>query len=92
MNDLSALPKQLGKFLGRYHLVLFVILVVGSMSVVVLLINESLSASTDISDIKSTAQTTLDQATIDRVNALSPAQDQQPLQLPAGQRTNPFVE
>ncbi len=92
MNSLTGFPKQIAKFLRRYHLVLFVTLVVGSMSVVILLINESLQSSTDTSGLTSSDATTLDQATIDRVNALQPSQSQQPLNLPANQRTNPFVE
>ena len=92
MNELNAIPKLLGKILRRYHLVLFVIAVVGSMSIVILMINQSLQASTDTSDISTQTTITFDQKTIDRVNALQPTQSQQPLTLPSNQRTNPFVE
>ena len=92
MNDLSSIPRVFGKFLRRYHLVIFVIIVFGSMSVVIFLINQSLQSSTDTSDISTQPTITFDQKTIDRVNALQSTGSQQPLTLPANQRTNPFVE
>lgn len=92
MNDLTGIPKQIAKFLRRYHFVLFVVLVVGSMSVVVLLINQSLESSIDTSSIAPQSTPALDQKTIDRVKALQPSANQQPLDLPKNQRTNPFVE
>lgn len=92
MSDSSGIVKQLGNFLRRYHLVLFVVLVIGSMSVVVLLINQSLESSIDTSSIAPQRTPTLDQKTIDRVKLLQPSAAQQPLDLPKNQRTNPFVE
>lgn len=81
----------LTKFLYRYHLVLFVILVIGSMAAVIYQINQSLNNSTDTSDNSSSIATSFDQKTIDRVNALRPTNNLEPLKLP-NSRSNPFME
>lgn len=96
MNDLNVndLPKTIAKFFRRYHLVLFMIVVVGSMSVVLLLVNQSLQKSTDSGSATTTAtpMVSFDQKTLQRVQQLQSSSSPQQLVLPADQRTNPFVE
>jgi len=88
----TSLSGQFSTFMYKHHFVLFVIVVIGSMSVVVYLINQSLTASTDTSDIVQSSTLRFDQNTIDQVNNLQPTSNQEPLSLPTGTRTNPFVE
>lgn len=88
----QGIGKQLSAFLYRHHLVLFVIIVIGSMSVVVFLINQSLINSTDTSDVTDSQVLNFDEKTIDKVNSLKSTGSQQPLHLPTDKRTNPFVE
>ena len=88
----TSLSGQFSSFMYKHHFVLFVIMVIGSMSVVVYLINQSLTSSTDTSDIVQSSTLHFDQNTIDQVNNLQPTSNQEPLSLPSNTRTNPFVE
>lgn len=90
--DINEIPAQTGKFLSRYNLVLFIIIVVGSMSAIIFVVNGILQESTDTSTIQQPTAEQFDQKTIDRVNSLKPAGDQSDLSISPGQRINPFVE
>lgn len=77
----------------RFHLVLFVIIVVGGVAFSVFVLNTIVIRSSDTSDAdSSTISTQFDQATIQRINELkTPDQTGANLDLSKG-RTNPFVE
>lgn len=82
----SALGQSLSRFLHRFHVVVFVVTVIGGLAVATYLL--MLAMNPPESDEAITARPRLDTATIERVNNLSntPA----PLQIPANKRTNPF--
>jgi hypothetical protein len=88
----TSLSGQFSNFMYKHHFVLFVIAVIGSMSVVVFLINQSLQNSTDTSSITESTSVQFDQKTIDQVNNLQSTSDQKPLDLPSDKRVNPFIE
>ena len=93
--DLSKVPAKLSSLLRRFHVVLFVVVVFGSLAVAVLVLSSILQTSTTPSDQLDTStglSSSFDQTTIDRVGKLrtgseSPANSS----LPQG-RINPFAE
>lgn len=92
MKDLHASKKPFLAFLKRYHLVIFVVIVVLLLSVAILLLNGivSIASGTD-APVQSTSSN-FDQATIDRIKELKTSdQPSEPLDLSKG-RINPFSE
>ncbi|HET6746871.1 MAG TPA: hypothetical protein VFH06_02065 [Candidatus Saccharimonadales bacterium] len=95
--DLSISPEAIKKsffvFMHRYHVILFVVVVLGGLAVSVFVLNTIVIRSSDTSDSTS-GQTSgeFDQATIKRIEELK-TRDQAGggLDLSKG-RTNPFVE
>ena len=82
-----------GAFFRRFHMLIFFIIVAGCLAVAVILINDTLSTSS--SDQLTTSDFnagTIDQTTLDRIQALHPSNQPVPAPtLPPG-RVNPFAE
>ena len=91
--SLITIKRSITTFLKRYHIVLFVVIVLGGLGSAVLLLNNTVNLSGESNGYISTANSTsFDQATINRINQLkSPDQNNSALDLTKG-RTNPFVE
>ena len=88
--DINNLGSSLGKFLHRFHVVIFVLVVIGGLSVATLLLSNAMNSSstaTPESPTSPTSTATLDTEIIKKVKALRT--DSAPLVLPTG-RTNPF--
>jgi hypothetical protein len=91
--SLSAIKQPLVTFLHRFHLMIFVIVVLNGLTVVIFLLNSSIIKSSDSSGYTpNTDNATFDQATIKRIEELK-TRDQAGNDLDlSGGRTNPFVE
>lgn len=79
--------------LGKYHLTIFIVILVGGLVTAVLLLNKTLQQASDTTGYTSSLDIApFDQVTIDRVAELR-ASTEAPatFTLPAG-RTNPFAE
>lgn len=92
MNNLSLSTTKTSfvAFLHRFHLVIFVVLVVGSLAFAVFSVSVVLQQSTQ-NDLSQAPNSQFDTATINRVNQLHTSDENTTLSLPGG-RTNPFVE
>ncbi|QQS22008.1 hypothetical protein IPM09_00410 [Candidatus Saccharibacteria bacterium] len=87
--SISQIGALLTHFLHRFHVLVFVLTVVGGLSVATFMLNQTLSSNTDIPNSQSTA--VFDQKTMERVKKLSKTTSEaKPLEVPAG-RTNPFT-
>lgn len=92
--SLGNIKKTFSYILHRYHILLFVIFILGGLVFAELSLNFIITRSADISKYSSAANadTTFDQATIDRLNKLKTRNEAPtPLNFSAG-RTSPFVE
>lgn len=87
------ISKALTHFLHRFHIIIFVLVVLGSLVAVVFLLNNIIIKSSDSSNYTSPgADTSFDQDTINRLSQLRTRdQTPAPLDLSKG-RTNPFIE
>lgn len=91
--SLDTIKAGLAAFFGRFHLVLYVIFVVGGLAVAVFLIYQIILQATDVSTVDTQPASTFDQATIEKLESLhSSSENIQPLNLPENQRVNPFVD
>lgn len=91
--SVTAIKEKLFSFLHRFHLVIFVIVVLGGVAASVYTLNTIIVRSSDTSDAPiGSSGAGFDQATIKRIDELK-TRDQSGggLTLPSG-RTNPFVE
>lgn len=90
--SLQSIKKTAVALLHRFHVVLFVIIILGGLAVVILLLN-SVVVRSGQSDgyTPDNSSTTFDQATIKKIQELKTS-GQSTSQLPTGVRTNPFVE
>lgn len=77
-------------FLHRFHLVLFVVIVIGSLAYAILSVSRVLEESSK-NDLSQAPSSQFDTKTIDRVNQLHTSSETSNFTLPSG-RTNPFVE
>ena len=96
MNNLTpaSLKTAFSHFLGRFHMLIFTIIVLGGLTVCMFLINGIISQTGNSSNTSDATPTQdFDQATIDRIKQLHTAGDSSsaPLNLPSG-RINPFVD
>ncbi len=84
-------PKRLAQvashFLYRYHIVLFVLIVIGSLAIATFLLNSAMSPA-PISSPETSKTSSFDTKTMDKIDALRTTST--PLVLPTGKRTNPF--
>jgi hypothetical protein len=91
--SLPGIKKILLDFLRRYHLMIFVVLVLGSLVLVVYLLNNIIVSSGESNGyVSAGSNATFDKDTIDRIDRLqSSSESSSDLNLSQG-RTNPFVE
>lgn len=91
--SLTAFKKMIGAFLHRFHVVIFVVVVVGGTALVVFLLNGIIIKSGENNGYTpNTNNAGFDQATIKRIEDLK-THDQASDQLDlSGGRSNPFVE
>jgi hypothetical protein len=76
-------------FLHRYHVLLFVLIAIGGLSVATFLINQAINQP--IEQTNQSATDTFDQDTMDKIEKLrKPNEAPAPLVLPNG-RVNPFI-
>lgn len=88
----GSLKKAFIAFLHRFHVVIFVVVVLGGLAVVVFMLNSTIILSSDPGDYTPNANNaSFDQATIQRVEELK-TRDQTTSQLDLSGRSNPFVE
>lgn len=87
--NLSQLGKSASRFLHRYHVLIFVLTVIGGLSLATFMINQAINNA-------AAAQTTpetiggFDKATMEKIKGLrKPTDEPEPLNLPSG-RVNPF--
>ncbi len=91
--SLDQLLASFYKFIHRYHVVVFVILVIGGMIIVMFMLNNTIQSSTDADLIDvGQPQAKFDQETIKQLESLKMDSDNtDDLRFPSG-RINPFVE
>ncbi len=91
--SLTAIKKGLARFIERFHVIIFVITVLGGLVVVILLLNNVILTSSDSAGYTpSGVSAEFDQSTINRIEQLkSRTETGSQLDLSQG-RTNPFVE
>lgn len=94
--NISISPASIKKFivssLHRYHVVLFVIIVLGGLAIMVFFLNLVLIRSSESDGYTSSSNNaSFDQQTIDRIKDLKKADDSSS-QLDLSGRSNPFVE
>ena len=92
--SLSSIKKLILAFLHRFHVIIFVVIVLGGLASVVLLLNSIIVSSSNPGDYipPGSNPSSFDQPTIDRIEQLKSRTDSSaPLDLSKG-RTNPFVE
>ena len=82
--------KALSHFLHRYHIVVFVVVVIGSLSVATYFLNDAMNPSNDSTDLDtiSAEAPPPDETVMEKVDILSETPTK--LTLPAGKRTDPF--
>lgn len=89
--NIRQVTSSINSFLYRHNFVIFIVIVIGSMSVVLLLVNNMVIASTNTSEIQSETTSTIDRDTLDRVSQLEERPDKT-VSIPRDIRSNPFVE
>jgi hypothetical protein len=91
--NLSLISKPLSTLLHKYHLTLFILCIVGCLVGAVLLLTNMLDEASNPTDYTSPISAgSIDQATLDRIDALHTSSGQLPQPLPATTRTSPFSE
>jgi len=84
--------KPIGTFFRRFHLITFFVFTVGCMAASVVLINNTLTNTSDEDYTSSISAGSIDQATLERIQSLHTSDQPTPgPQLPGG-RINPFAE
>lgn len=93
INKKSSVFTTITQAFGRYHLTLFIVVLVSGLSTAVLMLNDILKQSSDTTGYTSSLDiNSFDQTTIDRLTQLkSSSQASTDFALPAG-RVNPFAE
>lgn len=89
--ELSAIGPLFSKLLIRFHVVIFVLIVVGGLAVVIFLLNQTIIRATDISSADQTMSSGFDRTTIEALGELSDDASEASLDVPSG-RINPFTE
>lgn len=84
--------RPLGKFMRRFHMIIFIILIVGIVAASVLMINNALTNVATDDYTSSINAGSIDQATLERIQSLHTSAQPAPAPaMPAG-RVNPFAE
>lgn len=86
--DFSQLSHVVSRFLHRFHITLFVVLVVGGLSVATLMLNKAITMQAN--DLPATPSQGFDESTMTKIQNLHTTTDQTNLDLPDTGRTNPF--
>ncbi len=91
--SLLSIRRSIAHFIGRYHVVLFIVVIVGGLSIDILQLNGVIVHSSDAGGYApKSSNATFDQVTIDRIKQLKTRNEAgAQLDLSKG-RTNPFVE
>lgn len=88
--SLTALTRGLSRFLHRFHVILFTLVVIGGLAAATLALYEEINTQVDQTSTPTATQ--FDTATMKKIESLrGPNDPASPLTLPAG-RTNPFQE
>jgi hypothetical protein len=91
--SLQAIKVPVIAFLHRFHIILFVIVTIGSLAAAILLLNTIIVTSGESNGyVSQSNNASFDQATIDQINKLKANGDGASSSLPQTGRTNPFVE
>ncbi len=91
--SLQTIKTSVIAFLHRFHIVLFVVITIGSLAAAILLLSTIIASSSESNGYVSTSNNaTFDQATIDQINQLKTNDQNASSALPQAGRTNPFVE
>jgi len=88
--SLTSIKNGLSHFFNRYHFIIFFVFSIGGISIGILLLNNAIVSSDNANGYTSTVNdTTFDQDTIKRLEALKePGQETE--KLPLSGRTSPF--
>lgn len=90
--SLTSIKKSASAILHRYHVVLFVVTILGGLVIVVLLLNGIIAKSGQVGEYTPTNASSFDTQTIQRIEQLKTRSEKtDPIDLSSG-RTNPFVE
>lgn len=85
--------KYIKRFFVRFHTTIFILLILGLLVTAVLFITNILNDASIGADYQSPISAgSIDQATLDRINALHSSSDPVPPALPQGVRVSPFSE
>lgn len=88
----TSIKKKIVGILHRYHVMIFVVFVLGGLVVIVLMLNNIITKSGDSTGYTPETMQKFDQKTMDRIEQLK-TRDDPPAQLDLSRgRTNPFVE
>lgn len=91
--SLQAIKTPIVAFLHRFHIILFVVLSIGSLAVAILLLSAVIASSGESNGyVSSSNNASFDQATIDQINQLKTNDESTSTALPQTGRINPFVE
>jgi predicted class III extradiol MEMO1 family dioxygenase len=91
--SIQSLIEPIIEVFHKYHVTIFIVVVVGGLAGAVIVLNNILQSSTDISGYTATTTTTsFDQATIDRIKELHTSDNTASVVIPSGGRISPFSE
>ena len=91
--SLGSIFKPIGMLLGRFHLTIFIVLIVAGLVGAVMLLNSVLADdSVDDGYTSSIGGGTIDQATLERIQSLHTSGEPLPAFTPPSGRINPFAE
>lgn len=85
--NLNQLTQMVSRFLHRFHVILFVVFVVGGLSLVTLFLNQAITKQGSAEP--TTTEQPFDDATMTRIEGLRSTSEQSNLTPPSG-RINPF--
>ena len=92
MIDSKKIITEVSSFLHRFHVMLFVIVMLGGLATLIFFLNTVLANATDTTKTPLSSQESFDQATIQRIEELNTNSDNTAdIKFPSG-RINPFVE
>lgn len=85
--------KPIGKLFARFHMTISIVLLIGGLTGAVLLLANILNdAAIDDAYVSPISAGSIDQATLDRINALHTSDGTFPEPIPYGGRISPFTE
>ena len=91
--DLSTLLKPVSKIFKRFHLTIFIVFIVACLAYAVLSFSTLLTeSSTDTSYTSPIGAGSIDQATLERIQALHTSDEPTPAMVAPSGRINPFSE